>query len=159
MKNIKLFFLSENFHFFLVVKFSVYLKRHVFVMWCDQNSKECKQGMFWCKNNKTCLLYIPLIWSYVYFSISESEYFTGDTWCYSFLCYTLQWTPITVLGGDCPIHVWEFHKYKPLWSGSGGDSVFTWLLSWSCGLTSCKQIHISLSTLNLQNDRLFTAPD
>ena len=30
MKNIR-FFLSENFHF-LVVKFSVYLNRHVFVM-------------------------------------------------------------------------------------------------------------------------------
>ena len=31
MKNIRFFFLSENFHF-LVVKFSVYLNRHVFVM-------------------------------------------------------------------------------------------------------------------------------
>ena len=30
MKNIR-FFLSENFHF-LVVKFSVYLNRHVFIM-------------------------------------------------------------------------------------------------------------------------------
>ena len=33
MKNIR-FFLSENFHF-LVVKFSVYLNRHVFVMLSD----------------------------------------------------------------------------------------------------------------------------
>ena len=32
MKNIN-FFLSENFHF-LVVKFSIYLNRHVFVMDC-----------------------------------------------------------------------------------------------------------------------------
>ena len=31
MKNIR-GFLSENFHFFLVVKFSVYLNRRVFVM-------------------------------------------------------------------------------------------------------------------------------
>ena len=31
MKNIRLFFLSENFQF-LEVKFSMYLNRHVFVM-------------------------------------------------------------------------------------------------------------------------------
>ena len=31
MKNIRIF-LSDNFHFF-VVKFSVYLNRHVFIMW------------------------------------------------------------------------------------------------------------------------------
>ena len=37
MKNIRIF-LSENFHF-LVVKFSVYLKRHVFVMFGKKKKK------------------------------------------------------------------------------------------------------------------------
>ena len=38
MKNTR-FFLSENFHF-LMVKFSIYLNRHVFIMICVQSVQD-----------------------------------------------------------------------------------------------------------------------
>ena len=38
MKNIR-FFLSEHFQF-LLVKFSIYLNRRVFIMWCGANADD-----------------------------------------------------------------------------------------------------------------------
>ena len=46
MKNIR-FLLSENFHF-LVVKFSVYLNRHVFVMDSDSSEVSAKSHLNIC---------------------------------------------------------------------------------------------------------------
>ena len=48
MKNTRIFFLSENF-LFLVVKFSMYLKRHVFVMWSDCAYTQADLNLRWAR--------------------------------------------------------------------------------------------------------------
>ena len=54
MKNIRSFYEKKN--HFLVVKFSVYLNRHVSVV---------PQQMLWWRNKKIIIWISPLIWSYV----------------------------------------------------------------------------------------------
>ena len=57
MDNIRFFFLFENFHF-LVVKFSIYSNRRVFVMWFSIAALLCV-----CVGGFMCVVYFATICS------------------------------------------------------------------------------------------------